>query len=516
MTRALVLGVLACAFVAWLVSGAREEPTGLRYTVQLDTGTGLVPGGDFKVAGVRAGVIEDVRLERPTRRALVDVLIEEPGAGDFRRDVRCTVRPQSLLGEYFLDCDPGTGPALPPGSTVPVERTTATIPPDLVTNVLRRPYADRLRLIVSSLGAGVAGNGERLDAALRRAVPAITETDRVLALLARQERALDTLTHDADTVLRTLARRKADVGRFVDQTGRAAVATAERHDDLQTALRASPGFLREVTPTMRALGDLARRGTPALRDVRAASPALERTLVALPPVADGAGPLFERLGRAAVTGRRLVTPVRGQLRLLRSGSRRLPEVFTNLRAVVEHLDDRDNAVEDDPRSPGGRGFTGFEGLLRYFVYQGTTLNSFDGASHILNAALFESRCAFYREPADLRADPSLAQECAGTLGPNQPGITTPDPSDDRGAPARRTAEPEGERPPASLVPDRPGGPATTGPTGPAATATPAPAADGDVPLLDLGALLPGLLPPALAPGQPGADRDQLLDYLLGP
>ena len=50
------------------------------------------------------------------------------------------VRNQSLIGEYYVDCQPGSsGQALPDGGTIPVKQTASTVPPDLMQNVMRRP-----------------------------------------------------------------------------------------------------------------------------------------------------------------------------------------------------------------------------------------------------------------------------------------------------------------------------------------------------------------------------------------
>ena len=48
-----------------------------------------------------------------------------------------------------------------------------------------------------------------------------------------------------------------------------------------------------------------------------------------------------------------------------------PELAKNLNIVLQHLDDRAYAVEKDPRSPGGQGYTGLEALLNYVFYQAT-------------------------------------------------------------------------------------------------------------------------------------------------
>ena len=61
------------------------------------------------------------------------------GFDALRSDSECRVRNQSLIGEYYVDCEVGTAKdKLPEGGTVPVERTSSSIPPDLIASVMRR------------------------------------------------------------------------------------------------------------------------------------------------------------------------------------------------------------------------------------------------------------------------------------------------------------------------------------------------------------------------------------------
>ena len=66
---------------------------------------------------------------------------------------------------------------IPDGGRVPVAQTSSTIPLDLVNNIVRRPYADRLRIIIGELGAGLAGRPDDLSEVLRRAHPGLRETN---------------------------------------------------------------------------------------------------------------------------------------------------------------------------------------------------------------------------------------------------------------------------------------------------------------------------------------------------
>ncbi|PTL60230.1 MlaD family protein [Paraconexibacter algicola] len=529
MRRIAAILLVCCAgALALLATGAGDgdAPDTRSYSAVLDNAFGLVEGGDLKIAGVRAGKITDLRLDLRTNRAVVDFDVTENGFGSLRTDVRCEARPQSLIGEYFLDCLPGTAPReLPVRSTIPVERTTSTIAGDLVNNVLRRPYRERLAIILGELGAGVAGNGENLNAAIRRASPALRQTNRVLRTLAGQNRILADLVVNADEVLTDLAANRDDVGRFVTEAGETATASAERRDDIAAGLRKLPGFLAQLEPTMAALGRTADAQTPALRNLQASAGQLERLLDNLGPLAQASRPAVRSLAAAAVPGREAVLSARPSVRQLSTFTDTAPEVGTNLRFVLEHLNDRDKAVEDDPRSPGGKGYTGFEALLQYVYDQVLSVNIYDQNAHVLNISAIPPTdpCANYADVK--RAKDPATKDCQSALGPNQPGINFVDPSAGD-APAlaqvrKRTdgqqAPAPGETVPAHSLPSTDQAPA------------PAPAQTPQTPLL------PGLpkieLPPL--PGLPGLTigggrtdgllgraqtpqaRTALLDYLLG-
>ena len=176
---ALVLGAAGTAAV--LSAGAGGDEGKKSYWVQLDNAFGLVTGADVKVGGVRAGSIAEFDIDRKARKALVKIEIDQKGFDSFRTDTFCETRPQSTIGEYFMDCQPGKARReLAPGSKIPVSQTASTVPQDLVNNILRLPYAERLRIILMELGTGVASRAEDINEAVRRGVPALRETDRVL------------------------------------------------------------------------------------------------------------------------------------------------------------------------------------------------------------------------------------------------------------------------------------------------------------------------------------------------
>ena len=67
-----------------------------------------------------------------------------------------------------MDCQPGKSPEhLKDGGTVPVEQTSSTIPVDLVNDIMRRPYRERFRLLITELGTGLAGRPDDLQEVLQ-------------------------------------------------------------------------------------------------------------------------------------------------------------------------------------------------------------------------------------------------------------------------------------------------------------------------------------------------------------
>src|SRR3954471_5238663 len=240
----LALAAAAAAAAAAAGSGGPSERRGSTFTVELDNAFGLTQGSDVKVAGVRAGQITGMRVDPRTTHALIDMTITEKGFGDLRTDAFCETRPQSLIGEYFLDCKPGTARRrLTHGGTVPVERPGSTIPVDVVNNIMRRPYRERFSILLSELGAGLAARGPDLNTTIRRANPALRETDRVLKVLARQRRVIRDLYRDADNVVGRLADNRKDVTRFVREARDTASTVADRDGELRRQYQTFPTFL---------------------------------------------------------------------------------------------------------------------------------------------------------------------------------------------------------------------------------------------------------------------------------
>jgi virulence factor Mce-like protein len=439
-----VLAVVLLAVVAALALGAKgggDDGGSKTYYLDFDNAFGLTEGGDLRIAGVRAGKTTKFKVVPVNGRPLARVTAEvtEPGLADLRRDAQCEIRPQSLIGEYYVDCQPGSGKRLPDQGKLPVERTSSTIPADLVNDILRLPYRERLRLIVGELGAGLAGRPGDLSAVLRRAHPALRETSEALRILGRQTDTIEKFIGDAHTVIGALEDRKKDVSRFVREAGRTAEITASRRDDLQASFHRLPAFLAELEPYMGRLGDLTQAQTPVLRNLQSASDELETFLLRLRPFAAEGTPAFKALGRMSVVGRRAVRKTDEELQALRRLAKDAPGLAKPLRQFLQTIDNRRRAVEPDRRAaqtgpPAGDkthttssrdGFTGMEAIWNYFFWQTLSTNALDNIGHVLRLGIVvDPVCGSYQ----VKPSSAALDRCNQFLGPTQPGVTSPDPT----------------------------------------------------------------------------------------
>ena len=491
-----VAAVLLVAALVALVLVTRGEDEAYRVRAIFDNAGFIIPGEDVKVAGVKVGSVDDVEVTDDYKAAIV-LRIDHEGYQDFREDAECQVRPQSLIGERFVECSPtqarGTGDELPPELAeidegpgegqrlLPVENTSRSVDLDLINNIMREPYRERLSIILNELGVGLAGRGEDLDAVIRRANPALKEVDEVLKLLARQNDQLEQLAVDSDTILAPLARERFRVASSIENMSAVAEATAERRGDLEASIERLPEFLSELTPTMTRLGALSDEMTPVLTDLGEAAPDVNRFLLELGPFSTAATPALESLGEAGEVGG---PALQRALPVIKDTK----QLASQLRPVAAQLGD---VLVDFQREDG------IERFLDYIFFQGTAVNGFDSFGHYLRAGLLVNQCTTYAtEPtggcsanfpsassataagaASMPRDPVLAwmrRALAGVSGSGDAGA--------RGdvAPAPSPAPPE---PPA--------------PAAAAPSATPAPA-------------------PAAAPADPGDDpAEPLLDYLFG-
>ena len=448
MRRVVSALVVIAALGAAVVFMGAKSGGGQSKTIKIafDNAFGLTSGGDLKIGGVKAGKTTGFSVSNSyPPKAVVTAKITQAGFTSFRKDASCRIRPQSLIGEYYVDCQPGTSEQSLPNDTVPVSQTQSTIPQDLLQDVMRRPYRERLRLIINELGTGLAGRPQDLNDVIRRADPGLQQTSRVLKILGNQNKVIQNFIVNSDTVMTQLAARKHDVARFIVEADKTSSITASREQAFQAQWHKLPAFLAGLQPTMAKLGNLADQQTPLLSDLHRAAPDLNTFFKRLGPFSQASRPAFKSLGQTSLVGRKALNDSRREVDQLAALSASAPQLAKPLRQFLQTLDDRGRSVMDDPRAAAsappapdptayhkGQGFTGFEAFWNYVYWQTLAINPFDSVGHVLRGLfILGSPCANYQTGAGYNSDPkvkALFDKCSSWLGPYQPGVNAKDPT----------------------------------------------------------------------------------------
>ena len=430
MRRILAIAALAAAvsalFVAGVAAGDGDDGS-YRVRAIFDNGGFLVANEQVRVAGANVGTVDSVDVTEPGEPAHVDgspdpgkavvvLNIDDGGFQDFRVDASCLIRPQSLLGEKYVDCLPtqprAAGQPAPkelavipegePGAGerfLPLENNGKAVDLDLVNDINRLPYAQRLRLILNDLGAGFAARGKELASIIERADPALKQTDRVLAILAAQNHTLANLARDGDQIMSALAREREHLTGFINNAQVAGEATAERAPDLEASLQKFPGFLRELRSTMTELKAFADAGTPTVSALSAAAPGLTRTTRALGPFSAAGIPAFKSLGDTVQeSGPDLIAsdPLINDLKRLGDATTPAAKPLNKLLGSLQRTG-------------------GYQHLLRFVYRTVGSVNGFDQFGHFLRAVLVITGCQVYASTPSTDCDAHFGKAPINTL-----------------------------------------------------------------------------------------------------
>lgn len=453
MRRIACIALALALGMAWVATSAAGDGAGDGgdYVVRayFDNAGFLVNGEDVRVAGASVGSVKQVDVARPGEpatedgsdapgKAVVELRIDDPGVQDFRSDASCLIRPQSLLGEKYVECEP-TQPRAPASEPpppleriadgeigtgqyrLPLENNGKAVDLDLINNITRESEAERFRLILNDLGAGLAARGDDLGQVIKRANPALQETDKVLAALAAQNKDLARLASDSDTILAPLARERDRVAGFIRNATIAGQAAGERRDDIALGFRRFPDALNELQLTMVQLRRFAEEGTPVARDLRIAAPGLTGATRALRPFSRSGTAALGSLGRAAAASGPDLAASDPVIRDLRSLATATTPPAKDLRALLSTF----------------RRTQGIDYLMSFILNTSNVFNGFDDFGHYLRAQIQISGCVdFFAEPLsgcranwfDLRQVTSRAPAGGSSARPRAdvPGVTDGD------------------------------------------------------------------------------------------
>jgi phospholipid/cholesterol/gamma-HCH transport system substrate-binding protein len=183
------------------------------YRARFTDVTGVLPGDDVRIAGVRVGRITRVRLvDNATAELQFTVDADVP----LPTSVRATIRYRNLIGQRYLALTegPGTGGTLRPGATIPLSQTAPAL--DLTTlfdgfqplfSALNPNDVNTLAYEIIQVLQGEAGTVSGL----------LQHSASLLSTLADRDAVIAKVIDNLDTVLSTLDSRRDALSQTIDE-----------------------------------------------------------------------------------------------------------------------------------------------------------------------------------------------------------------------------------------------------------------------------------------------------------
>lgn len=397
--------ILLILAVVLLVRSCNDDSDAYEVRAVFDNGAFVVPGIDVRVAGANVGSVASVDVSRPGEetgsdipgKAIIVMNITDKGFQDWKDDASCIIRPQSLIGEKFLDCQVTqprpTGSEPPPSLTriedgepgagqylLPVQNNAKSVDLDLINNIYRLPYAQRFRIILNELGAGLATRGEDLREVVERANPALFEINKVLAILASENQRLAQLAKDGEKNMTALAAKRENMVNFFREAGYTAEATSERGEDIQQNLKNLPETLRQLRADFNAIGAFADNAIPVFTYLKPAADDISEVQTKLGPFAEAGRISITSLGEASRTAGPDLVASEPIIRKLGTLSRKGYSPAANLSFFLKSI----------------RQAEGYDNLMRFFYNASSLLNGYDQYGHYQRTNLIVSGCTTYK------------------------------------------------------------------------------------------------------------------------
>ncbi|WAC93327.1 MCE family protein [Mycobacterium sp. Aquia_213] len=194
--------------------------------------SGLKSGNFVRIAGVEVGKVGDLEL-RHDGTVTVGFAIDK--GIRLTEGTKAVVRYENLIGDRYLALEEAPGPPrrLPPGSTIPLARTSPALDIDALIGGFRPLFRaldpDQVNALSGQLLRIFQGQGGTLASVL-------SQTSILTSTLAGRSELIGELITNLNTVLHTFAARDHEFSDGVDKLAQLVEGLAQRKDDISTGL----------------------------------------------------------------------------------------------------------------------------------------------------------------------------------------------------------------------------------------------------------------------------------------
>lgn len=244
-----VVTILATALLAATIVNISFTPKDTYHAVFSDV-TGLEEGDDIRVAGVRVGEVEGIRIKD---RTLAEVTFTVSADRPLLSGTGAVVRYRNLVGQRYVALTEGTGDGtrLRPGATIPLSRTQPALDLNALLNGFKPLFAALSPQDVNQLATEIVktlqGEGGTVNSLL-------VHTASLTTTLADRDELIGSVIDNLNTVLGQLDRRG---GRF-----------SELLAQLRRVVSGLSADRKPIGQSLVSIGDLTEATSGLLKDAR--------------------------------------------------------------------------------------------------------------------------------------------------------------------------------------------------------------------------------------------------------
>lgn len=217
--------------------------------------TGLLPGNEVRIAGVRVGQVESLELND---RQLAEVEFSLDGDRTIAESAILRLRYRNIVGERYIALTEGTGSSAPleEGATIPLEQTRNALDLTVLFNGFRPLFQaldpQSTNQAAFELIQTLQGEGGTVESLMAR-------TASLTSTLADRDEVIGRVLVNLETVLETVDERDSELADLIVQLRRLAAGFAEDREAIGASLdgisdltAATAGLLRDVRPPLAA------------------------------------------------------------------------------------------------------------------------------------------------------------------------------------------------------------------------------------------------------------------------
>ncbi|MGW7367184.1 MCE family protein [Streptomyces sp. NPDC054841] len=248
-----VVTVLATALLAATIVNISFTPEHTYRAVFSDV-TGLEEGDDIRVAGVRVGEVEDIRLKD---RTLAEVTFTVSRDRPLFTSTGAVIRYRNLVGQRYVALTEGAGDGtkLPPDGRIPLSRTQPALDLNALLNGFKPLFAalspNDVNRLATEIIKTLQGEGGTVNSLL-------AHTASLTTTLADRDELIGSVIDNLNTVLATLDNRSARFSGLIEQLQRVISGLSADRKPIGDSLvnigkltEATSGLLEDARPPLR-------------------------------------------------------------------------------------------------------------------------------------------------------------------------------------------------------------------------------------------------------------------------